>query len=388
MKKLSRDVLIVGGGIAGLWLQQRLHRAGYHTLLVEAEGLGGKQSSHSQGIIHGGTKYTLQGMLTPASQAIAGMPDRWLRALDTGAEVPLQSARRLSDAHFMWSTEAVSSKLSGFLASRALRGRVEPVGAAERPPIFQHEQFRGHLYRLHEFVLEVPTVVEALRLPGLQVQARAGDSLCYRAGGWEFPAHDLRVEARRTVLTAGEGTEALVAQLGLEVPMQRRPLQMVMVKHRTPLALFAHCVGASSTPLLTVTTHPHPDGSTVWYLGGQLSEVGVERSEAEQLREAQGLVRALLPWVKLESPSWATLRIQRAEPLQAGLVRPDGVFVKALDPFLVCWPTKLALAPALSDEVLRLLPPPSGRPGEVAELEPLLSELTPPPVARPVWERL
>ena len=69
---LSTDVLIVGGGIAGLWLNARLRRAGYATLLVEADRLGGGQSVKSQGIIHGGTKYALHGALTGSSEAIAG----------------------------------------------------------------------------------------------------------------------------------------------------------------------------------------------------------------------------------------------------------------------------------------------------------------------------
>jgi len=38
---LSTDVLIVGGGVAGLWLNARLRRLGYSTLLVEKGVLGG-----------------------------------------------------------------------------------------------------------------------------------------------------------------------------------------------------------------------------------------------------------------------------------------------------------------------------------------------------------
>ncbi|WP_323150307.1 FAD-dependent oxidoreductase, partial [Pseudomonas oryzihabitans] len=60
----STDILIVGGGVAGLWLNARLRRAGYATVLVETGALGGGQSGKSQGIIHGGTKYALTGMLT------------------------------------------------------------------------------------------------------------------------------------------------------------------------------------------------------------------------------------------------------------------------------------------------------------------------------------
>ena len=56
-ESLSTDVLIVGGGVAGLWLNARLRRLGYSTLLVDKGVLGGGQSAKSQGIIHGGTKY-------------------------------------------------------------------------------------------------------------------------------------------------------------------------------------------------------------------------------------------------------------------------------------------------------------------------------------------
>ena len=65
---LTTDVLIVGGGIAGLWLNARLRQQGYNTLLIEQQSLGGAQTVKSQGIIHGGTKYALQGALTGSSE--------------------------------------------------------------------------------------------------------------------------------------------------------------------------------------------------------------------------------------------------------------------------------------------------------------------------------
>ena len=74
---LETDICILGGGIAGLWLNARLRQLGYSTLLVERGALGGGQSVKSQGIIHGGTKYALNGKLSSAAEAIAGMPERW-----------------------------------------------------------------------------------------------------------------------------------------------------------------------------------------------------------------------------------------------------------------------------------------------------------------------
>src|SRR5690554_7342562 len=97
---LHTDICILGGGIAGLWLNERLRQQGFSTLLIEANALGGGQSSKSQGIIHGGTKYALHGKLTTAAEAIAGMPARWRACLDGTGELDLQGVRVLrSEEH-------------------------------------------------------------------------------------------------------------------------------------------------------------------------------------------------------------------------------------------------------------------------------------------------
>ena len=76
------DVLVFGGGAAGLWCLDRLRRAGYHAILLESKALGSGQTIQSQGIIHGGGKYALRGVRDfDAVRATSSMPERWRRNL-------------------------------------------------------------------------------------------------------------------------------------------------------------------------------------------------------------------------------------------------------------------------------------------------------------------
>lgn len=57
MKGVKTDVLIIGGGIVGLWLLNDLRQRGYSALLVERKELGGGQTCHSHVYIHQGHLY-------------------------------------------------------------------------------------------------------------------------------------------------------------------------------------------------------------------------------------------------------------------------------------------------------------------------------------------
>ena len=385
---ISTDVLIVGAGVAGLWLNARLRKQGFSTIVVERESLGGGQSVKSQGIIHGGAKYALHGALTGASEAIADMPRRWREALAGDGELDLSGVRILSQAHYLWSPGTLAGNLTSFFASKAVRGRVDQVKGEQLPPALQDPRFKGKVYRLAELVVDVPSLIE--RLANL-----AGDGLL--AGQSIEPLFDnnewvgLRVDGRdihaqRIVFSAGAGNAELLASAGISVPAQQlRPLHMVLVKGPSLKPLYAHCLGGGPKPRITVTTHPAANGEWVWYLGGDIAEAdGVAREPAEQIAVAQKELGNLLPWVDLSQAQWATLRVNRAEPAQSGLVRPDNAFLSDQGRLLVGWPTKLALAPDFSDRVLQALEKDGIKPGHA----PALPELPRPPLGQTPWEQL
>ncbi|GIZ12855.1 FAD-binding oxidoreductase [Pseudomonas sp. NCCP-436] len=387
-QSLSTDVLIVGGGIAGLWLNARLRREGFSSLVLESGSLGGGQSLKSQGIIHGGAKYALHGALTGASEAIADMPRRWREALAGEGELALSGVRVLSDAHYLWSPGSLAGNLTSFFASKAVRGRVDQVKGDQLPPALQDPSFKGRVYRLAELVLDVPSLIGRLtELAGEGLLAARQIEPLYEDGELAGLIVDNRViRAQRVVLCAGAGNAGLLAALGLQQPAQQlRPLHMVLAKGPALRPLYAHCLGGGSKPRVTVTSHPAADGQWVWYLGGDLAEAeGVARDEAEQIRAAQKEMAALLPWIDQRETRWATLRVDRAEPAQSGLVRPDNAFLADQQRLLVGWPTKLALAPDFADRVLAALRRDVVQPGN----HPPLPELPRPPLGRPVWEEL
>ena len=134
--RYSTDIVSFGGGVAGLWLLNRLHSEGYQPLLIETKALGSGQTLASQGIIHGGLKYALSGSLTGAANVIAGMPRRWRHCLTGDGDVDLQGVPVLSNYYYMWSDGNLRSRLKTFLGSKSLVGRVEGVKHDDYPDFF------------------------------------------------------------------------------------------------------------------------------------------------------------------------------------------------------------------------------------------------------------
>jgi glycine/D-amino acid oxidase-like deaminating enzyme len=369
------DVVIVGGGIAGLWLHNLLAADGYRTILLEADQLGCGQTLASQGMIHGGLKYALGGRLHRGFRGhrrdagpLAPVPRRGRRHRPAPAAPPgrsLSAVRR--GVHARPAHRLLRQPRPAWPDSPSARRRV--------PGALAHPGFRGVAYALDELVLDTPALLEHLRTrsrggiyrhrvdPG-DLAAEA-DAVCVRTAAGA-------IRARRLVVCAGTGAERLLAGVDLPVPrMQRRPLHQVVVRCPDLPPLYAHCLTGirRAEPRLTITAHPD-DGGWLWYLGGQLAGDGVAMDAPALIAHARAELEACVPWLDWRLADLTTLRIDRAEPAQTRGHRPDQAFAAPAGPIIVAWPTKLSLTPDLGDRVRALLPPPEGGPAPSLALPP------------------
>lgn len=356
------DIAILGGGVAGLWSLNRLRQAGYNAMLIESSKLGAGQTRYAQGIIHGGTKYALAGQMNASAQAVSQMPARWRACLEGVGEIDLSAVKILSSHQYLWSTQKVTSRMAGFFASKLMRSRTESLKQNDYPEAFKKPKFKGQLYKLDEPVLDTESLVEELAksykehifhidVDQLQFEYNEAKKV------WCLKSADQIVNCSAVVITAGEGTETILQKMGHNEPkMQRRPLHMVIGRGGgIQQPIFAHCLGASSSPRLTITSHRDNIGEMVWYLGGALSESGVGKSRNELIAVAKKEVAELLPWINFSETEWSTLTIDRAEVKTADGSRPENPYVDFNESVITAWPTKLAFAPLLADQVMEQL---------------------------------
>ena len=375
------DAAIVGGGIAGLWALNVLRNQGYSAVLFESNQLGGDQTLASQGMIHGGLKYALSGVVSGASEAIADMPRRWRTCLSGGDEaahattavshpdtsplaqvnVDLRGLKLLSDKYYMFAAGQTLGRLTTFFASRALRGRISKVAKSQWPAAFRG--FDGTVYELNDFVVDTPALLQRLanNCQGCVLQHKlTPQNLKQTDQGYSIVLSDTTVVTRHLISCAGNGSGALLDALDIkDVSMQQRPLKQVVVKPAHNVDMYAHCLTriTGNEPRITITTH-QVAGQSVWYLGGQLATAGVGRSDAEQIEHARQEMEVCLPWLDWKGAEYEVLYVNRAEPKQESGLKPDEAYVARRGAFIQCFPTKLTLAPDMGDRLLALMDPP------------------------------
>ncbi len=353
---MKTQIAIFGGGVAGLWLLNRLRQLNIDCVLIENNQLGSGQTIYSQGIIHSGVKYALTGKLTVSAEAMKAMPDLWRKCLDGEGEIDLSSVAVLSEHQYLWSPGSLAANLAVFLASKNLKSQISGLTKSDYPEVFSAPDFKGSVYMLEEPVLAVKTLVEALAAPYLdcllqaQLQKIEGSHLYLQSAEQE-----IILEADHIVLLAGKGNEALAKQFGLTLPkMQLRPLLMVAVTAPNLPKLFAHAMQASDKPRITITTHQDGENS-VWYLGGDLAETGVSRTPEEQINFARKELKTLFPHIDFSNAQFQAFYIERAEAVYPSGKKPDGPSMIVEKNVITAWPTKLAFAPLLAQQIIEQL---------------------------------
>jgi len=385
------DVVVFGGGAAGLWLLDELRRTGRNALLLESAAMGSGQTVASQGILHGGMKYALQGVLTGSAAGVSDMPHVWRAALAGRGGPDLRGTRIRSEWCYLWRTETMRSKLGMMGARVGLKITPALVRSQDRPKVLA--RCPGLVARIDEQVIAPASFVGdlAAKHRGQILKIDAADGLDFRVVDpgqvqtirlMHPQTRDvLQLAPRQVVFAAGGGNAELRRRVGLQdAAMQRRPLHMVMLRGNLP-ALNGHCVDGTQTRV-TVTSDLDQVGRMVWQVGGQIAEHGVDRDPDSLIRQTRDELHAVLPGLDLSSAEWATYRVDRAEKKMPKGRRPDTAQIISEGNTITAWPTKLVLAPQLAQDVATRI----GQTSRMGGGDTAILDWPSPEVAQPPWQ--
>lgn len=352
------DVLIIGGGVAGLWLLDDLRRAGYHALLVEKTALGSGQTVASQGILHGGLKHALTGRLGTHVDALKEMPARWRTCL-AGLRLPdLSGVRRRANFCHCWRTDSIRGWFGMMGARIGLRLSLEPIPDAYRPTPLA--ACPGTVYRLEEQVVDPRSLITVLASKHRERILHGTVRAIHRSSAFidTVTIHDpdntttLTLHPQTLILAAGEGNAAL-REMCLMKPgsMQRLPLRFLAVSGNLP-DLNGFCMNGTKAKAI-VTTHRVADDHAVWQVASET--VGDCEPDAFEPRVLTQLGEALPGF------SWPEVRVQMITAVRAEAAMPDGsrasdVQILRDENVITAWPTKLVLTPRLADCIRVSLP--------------------------------
>lgn len=394
----NADLIIFGGGIAGLWTLSEASRLGYRCVLLEAFELGSGQTIASQGIIHGGLKYTLQGMMTGSARRIREMPLIWRNALKGEQEPDLSRTAIRSNSCYLWRTSSVSSRLGMFGAKMGLRVAPQNLAPEEVPEVLA--QCPGSIAVMEEQVISPHSLITNLadsfadqifRYDPEQLTFHSDESGNIKSVEIQNSnGEPFIIETAAVLLTAGRGNEQLRNQARRQSVsdsnvMQKRPLHMVMVRGKLP-EFNGHCVDGAKTRI-TITSDTDSEGRTIWQLGGQVAEIGVTMNRRELIQHAAQELAAAVPGIDLTGLEWTTYAVDRAEGITKSGLRPESPQILKESNLFTAWPAKLALAPCLATEVCQCLQEINLIPtsGNVSWKE-SFTILPRPLVAQPPWE--
>lgn len=347
----SPDIVIFGAGIAGLWAFHRLKKHGYDVLLLEKDSIGCGQTIASQGIIHSGLKFSLAGKVNKLARSISAMPLMWRDALSGIGEIDLSAAKLSATSQQLLIPSGFMGGLTSLIAQRALGNNVHSIDKKDWPQDIKSSGFNGSLIFMDEPVLDVPSVLRALAAP-YRDYIRKIDNQYADQPYYFLKRHN--INPKRIIFTSAMSNHDIAKSNGDDAGLetQKRPLLQGMIKN-APFPLFAHLVGKTDKPVVSITTHKTSDGALVWYLGGGAAERSKDANPQDVYAHALKAFKSYLPNIDLSNAAWSTLPIDRVEgKSKTDSWMPDTPTIHRTEKALYCWPTKLTFAPMLADMIM------------------------------------
>ncbi len=345
------DVAIFGAGIAGLWTFNHLKRLGYNVILLEKKAIGGEQSIASQGIIHSGLKFSLAGKVSNIAKTISKMPEIWQDALNGKNVVDLSNAKTNASSQHLFIPKGAFGNLTNIVAQKTLGNQAHSIPKNKWNENIKSCGFDGSIIFMDEPVLDIPSVIRALASPYISCIRKITDEQA------STPFNFLKennIIAKRIIFTCASNNHIIAKknyhECGLET--QKRPLLQAMLRP-APFPLYAHLVGKTDKPLVSITTHKAKNGDFIWYLGGKVAERKKDDDPNHVYNSALKTFKKYLPNIDFSDVKWSSLPIDRIE----GKSRTDGWMpdtptIHHTNEALYCWPTKLTFAPMLSQMIL------------------------------------
>lgn len=396
------DVVIVGGGIQGLWLLADLIDEGYQAILLERRRPGFGQTGHSHVFIHEGHIYA--SMLKEQPQDIRRRAASvlqangiWKIALQTGRLRALTPLR--SNFYVGWDDPKKGDEFEEHCRRAALP--YQPVNTS--PSEFGTLPTMASLYKSEGVCLDSNLLLNHLlsysNLGKYVGYCKEIDAEPYASGRYNLVATrvkdpdrsqdltypqdpnrpeeiPLRIRSGALILSAGTGNERLVdrllAQKGVTVNADTTRQQtvktfMLVVRHQSgslpPVAgMFPYAGG------IFIVSRKDPQGRTVWLIGDKQREVVSFPGEitafdaAAWFHKLKKDLGKLLPTLLAEPDKyeWGIYEATKAERWTVGKrfkhggAFPEGYYMHNPSGTTVwlTWPTLLTLAPLLASAVV------------------------------------
>ena len=390
------DIAIIGGGIAGLWLLNRLTAVGYSAILLSRGHFGAGQSIASQGIIHGGLKYALDGLFTGAASNAHEAKRRWKECFAGHGEIDLSHVEILAKNVLLWPSQNIYARISAMLACRLFAGRVEQLTHEQYPKPFTRVNLSAPLYQMDDCVVNTDSLLYTLSVTHKNkirlIPEHASIVNHHDHVAIESEHKTQILTPRMCILAAGAGNEKILRDLNQRRPrMQRRPLHQLILRAPSLPRIYGHYLTGGSKPYVTLSSH-YDDGSSsiVWYIGGHLAEYGIKLNKSHVLKR----LAQIFYMPSLRKAELTSFQIDRAEPKQFATRRPSQPYIaasKTLPNLLTVWPVKLTLAPLLADAVCALLTKKNIAPTQASAQSKLpkhMRQWSQPKVATAPWTRM